>query len=175
MEEIEFWCNKKKIHFTNIYFWKFIYLVTVYKEYRNLLYYRLRRQGVLWGALAAMLMVFLPRMESLQIYADRIGRNLYIEHGVATIISAESIGDFCWINQQVTVGYNVDGKAPVIGNGVRICAGAKVLGGIVVGSNVIVAANAVVLNSVTENSVMAGVPAKFIKQNIEHRLYYGGQ
>ena len=116
-------------------------------------------------------MVFLPRMESLQIYADQIGANLYIEHGVGTIISARSIGDNCWINQQVTIGYNLTGNAPTIKNGVRICAGAKVLGNIVVNDNVIIGANAVLTKTVEKNKVVAGVPAREIGINETHIVY----
>ncbi|MDD4690157.1 MAG: hypothetical protein PHE51_10480 [Eubacteriales bacterium] len=112
-------------------------------------------------------------MESLQIYADKIGWNFYIEHGVGTIISAECIGENCWVNQSVTIGYNLDNKAPTIQNGVRICTGATVLGGITVENNSIIAAGAVVLRNVEENSVMAGVPAKLVKYNLEHKLWIG--
>ncbi len=170
IEEILFWSNKNKIYLNNN-FLKFTYLVVIYKEYRNLLYYRLSRNGIITRLIANFVMLFLPRMESLQIYADKIGRNLYIEHGVATIISAESIGDNCWINQQVTIGYNMDNMAPIIKNGVRICAGAKVLGGITLGNNSIVAAGAVVVKDVYENNIVAGIPAKVIKDNKDHILW----
>ncbi len=87
---------------------------------------------------------------------------MYIQHGFATIINANSIGDNVWINQQVTVGYNGD-YCPTIGDNVRIACGAKVLGGVTVGNNVIIAANAVVVKDVPDNCVVAGVPAKIIK------------
>ncbi len=137
-----------------------------------MLYYRLSRQGIVYRILASIMMLFLPRMESLQIYADKIGWNLYIEHGIGSIISASSIGENCWINQSVTVGYNLDNKAPIIQNGVRICTGAKVLGGITVENNSIIAAGAVVIRDVEEDSIMAGVPAKLIKKNNEHKLWF---
>ena len=171
LDEAEFWFKKNKINFTKNFYMRFVYLLVVYKEYRNLLFYRLTRYGMLYRAFATMFMLFLPRLESLQIYAVKIGWNLYIEHGISTIVSAESIGEYCWINQQVTIGYNLDNKAPNIGNGVRVCAGAKVLGNITIGNNSIIAANAVVVNNVNENSVMAGVPAKHIKENTMHKLW----
>ena len=110
-------------------------------------------------------------METLYILTPQIGPRLYIQHGFATIISAKSIGSDCWINQQVTIGYTFAQEAPVIGNGVRISAGAKVVGNIVVGDNVIVAANAVVVKDVPENSIVGGVPAKIIAENNIHKLY----
>lgn len=170
LDELNYWIERKKINFVGARILKFTYLVTRYKEYRNLLLYRFKSNGVMSYIMGCIVMICLPRMESLNIYADTIGKNFFIEHGIGTIISAQSIGDNCWINQQVTVGYNLDNKAPVIKNGVRICAGAKVLGGIVVEDNVIIGANAVVTKNVENNNIMAGVPAKKIGLNTNHIL-----
>ena len=89
---------------------------------------------------------------------------MIIQHGFSTIVSAERIGKNCKIYQQVTIGYNHDLKAPVIGENVEICCGAKVIGGITVGDNVLVGANAVVVTDVPPNSVVAGVPARVIRK-----------
>lgn len=105
------------------------------------------------------------------IASPQIGPRLYIQHGFATMISAKSIGSDCWINQQVTIGYTFDHDPPVIGNGVRISAGAKVVGDITIGDNAIVAANAAVVKDVQENAIVGGVPAKVIGENIAHKLY----
>ena len=65
-----------------------------------------------------------------------------------------------------------DGKtneltAPIIiGDNVWLGAGAKVLQGVTIGSGSIVAAGAVVTKSVPENCLVAGVPAKVIKENV---------
>lgn len=110
-------------------------------------------------------------METLYITTPQIGPRLYIQHGFAIMISAKSIGSDCWINQQVTIGYTFAHEPPVIGNGVRISAGAKVVGNITIGDNAIVAANAAVVKDVSENSIVGGVPAKVIGENKEHRLF----
>lgn len=170
VDEIDCWVQRNKINFCKSCFLRFTYLCTRYKEYRNLLFYRFKSNGFIGRVMGKLVMIFLPQMESLNIYADKIGNNLYIEHGNGTIISARSIGDNCWINQQVTIGYNLDNKAPVIGNGVRICAGAKVLGNIVVEDNVLIGANAVVIKDVKKQSIVAGVPAKEIGMNTKHIL-----
>ncbi len=94
-----------------------------------------------------------------------IGPGLFFLHGFSTIVSAKSIGNNCWINQQVTIGYTTPDGAPVIGDNVRIYAGAKVLGDITVGNNVIIGANAVVVKDVPENCTVVGVPAYIIKKN----------
>lgn len=139
------------------------------KEYRNLLLYRL-----LWNDAPVrryIIKILFTEMESLHICTPVIGPRLYIQHGFSTIITAKEIGSDCWINQQVTIGYSFDAEPPVIGNGVRICAGAKVIGNITVGDNVIVGANAVAVKDVAENSIVAGVPAKIIGENKEHLLW----
>jgi serine O-acetyltransferase len=53
----------------------------------------------------------------------------------------------------------------VIGDNVRIGAGAKVLGGITLGDNVSVGANAVVVKDVPPNCVVVGVPAYIVKRD----------
>ena len=110
-------------------------------------------------------------MDTLYIRCRNIGPRLYIQHGFATYITARSIGSNCWINQQVTIGYTFDPEPPIIGNGVRISAGAKVIGQITVGDNAIIAANAAVVKDVPENAVVGGVPAKIIGENIQHKLF----
>ncbi len=112
-----------------------------------------------------------PPMETLYINTADIGPRLFIQHGFATNISAKRIGSDCWINQQVTIGYTFATEPPIIGNGVRISAGAKVVGQITVGDNAIIAANAAVVKDVVENAVVGGVPAKIIGTNTEHKLY----
>ena len=53
---------------------------------------------------------------------------------------------------------------PLLGNGVRISAGAKVIGNINIGNNAIIGANAVVTKNVADNDIVVGVPAKQIKK-----------
>lgn len=118
-----------------------------------------------------MLKMLFPGLDTLYINTSEIGPRLFIQHGFATNISAKRIGSDCWINQQVTIGYTFDSEPPVIGNGVRISAGAKVLGQIEIGDNAIIAANAAVVKSVEENMVVGGVPAKIIGENLKHKLF----
>jgi serine O-acetyltransferase len=81
--------------------------------------------------------------------ATRIGRDALIYNGVT--IGAKTMD----------VGYDVM-RRPIIGDGVTIGAGAKVLGGIVVGDRVTIGANAVVTRSVPPQAIVAGVPARVI-------------
>lgn len=130
-----------------------------HREFRNLVLYRNRRHPIRRRLIG----LFYPPMDTLYIDALEIGGGLYIQHGFATMIAAKSIGENCWINQQVTIGYNGQGEPPVIGNHVTITCGAKVLGPIHVGDHVTVGANAVVVRDVPDNCVVGGVPAKVLK------------
>lgn len=138
------------------------------KEYRSLLHHRMMRGDIIRRSLVKLLF---PGMETLYITTPDIGPRLFIQHGFATNISAKSIGSDCWINQQVTIGYTFAPEPPVIGNGVRISVGAKVVGQITLGNNCIVAANAAVVKDIGENEVVGGVPAKVIGINNDHKLF----
>ena len=59
--------------------------------------------------------------------------------------------------------YPKNGYDIVIGNGVWIGSNATILGPCVIGDNAVVAAGAVVVNDVPANSIVGGVPAKFIR------------
>ena len=127
------------------------------KEFRNLFIYRNSHRWIYrrWIAL------WYRPMDTLYIEALEIGGGLYIQHGFATMISAKSIGENCWINQQVTIGYTAKG-CPLIGNNVTITCGAKILGDIRVEDDAVIGANAVVIKNVEAGAVMGGVPAKVI-------------
>lgn len=128
------------------------------KEFRNLFIYRNSHRRVFrcWIAF------WYRPMDTLFIETPEIGGGLFIQHGFATMIAAKSIGENCWINQQVTVGYTGKG-CPQIGNDVMITCGAKVLGNITVGDGAVIGANAVVVKDVEPGAVMGGVPAVRLK------------
>lgn len=91
-----------------------------------------------------------------------IGRNFVIDHHGGIIISGYTrFGDNCRIRSGVCIGLGRvdDPCAPVIGNGVDIGSGAKLLGRITIGDNVLIGANAVVVRDVPSNSIAVGVPA----------------
>lgn len=134
-------------------------LLWEYPEFRNLLIYRYRFSPFFkrW------IMIWYRPMDTLYLQAKEIGGGLFIQHGFATMVSAEVIGENCWINQQVTIGYKGHGRAPIIGDNVMITCGAKVLGEITIGSNAVIGANAVVIKDVEDGAVMGGIPARRIK------------
>lgn len=132
--------------------------------FRNLFYYRIKREErVVRRALLELAKLSYRPMDTLYILTPVIGAGLYIQHGFCTIISAKSIGENCWINQQVSIGYTNATDTPMIGNNVRITAGAKVFGSICIGDNSIVGANSVVVKDVPPNCTVVGVPAYIVK------------
>ena len=88
--------------------------------------------------------------------------------GIGVVIHARVvIGKNCIIGANVTIG----GKSgwyevPIIGNNVSISAGARIIGPVRIGDNVEIGANAVVVKDVPSNCVVAGVPAKILKQGM---------
>ena len=149
--------------------------LTYRKEFRNLIQHRFKHpSGTIMSYLHfAIARVLWKPMESLYIYTKDIGGGLYIQHGFATIISAEKIGKNCRIYQQVTVGYKGE-FAPVLEDNVSVTCGAKVLGGLTMHANSLAAAGAVVVKDVPENAIVAGVPAKVIAYKDESNLDFQG-
>lgn len=83
-----------------------------------------------------------------------IGRRVVVAHQSGIVIHPDAvIGDECLIRQNVTIGIRgeggqADNRAPRLGRGVRIGAGAVLVGGIDVGDGAVIGPNAVVVSSV---------------------------
>ena len=112
-----------------------------------------------------------------------IGRGCNLgEYTHITAINKITIGDGLLTGRFVYIGDNSHGglsmeeanippenrtltsKGPIsIGNNVWIGDKVTILGGVTIGDNVIIAANAVVVNDVPSNSIVAGIPARIVK------------
>jgi len=145
---------------------RLVWLLWKFPEYRNLFYYRIKKDGKLINRiLMEIAKFFFVPMNTLFISTPHIGEGFFIQHGFSTIIAAQHIGKNCWINQQVTIGYADDGATPTIGDNVHITAGAKVFGNITIGDNSIIGANSVVFKNVPPNCTVVGVPGYIVKQD----------
>ena len=99
----------------------------------------------------------------------RIGRRLFIDHGMGVVIGETTIiGDDVTMYQGVTLGGTgkEHGKRhPTIGDNVVIGGGAKILGNITVGKNCRIGAGSVVLRNVPDDSTVVGVPGHIVFRN----------
>jgi serine O-acetyltransferase len=129
------------------------------REFRNLYLYRLARGGGVAWLLGRLLAVVWRPEPTLYLNAREIGPGLFIQHGFATIVTAERVGANCWINQQVTIGFKDRTGSPVLEDDVTVSAGAKVIGPVTVGRGSTVGANAVVVRDVAPGTTAVGVPA----------------
>lgn len=98
--------------------------------------------------------------------AAKIGRRLFIDHGLGVVIGETTIvGDDVTLYQGVTLGGTgkEHGKRhPTLEDSVVVGGGAKILGNITVGKNCRIGAGSVVLRNVPENSTVVGVPGHII-------------
>lgn len=111
-----------------------------------------------------------------------LGKNSYMNQSLIQCASSITIGDNCAIAGDVLIqdtdfhtvldenGHEKPVSKPiVIGNNVWICAKATILKGVTIGDGAIVAAGAVVTKSVPPHSLVAGNPAKVIRENVAWR------
>jgi len=98
--------------------------------------------------------------------AARLGRGLFIDHGMGVVIGETSeVGENVTLYQGVSLAgtsLRKEKRHPTLGNNVVVGAGAKILGNIHIGDNVSVGANAVVTRPVAPYTVAAGVPARAV-------------
>lgn len=155
--DIEHWNLVKGLD--GVGFYSFGFYMTFYKEFRSIFLYRISKEKFV----CFILKLLFPRERSLYIACPDIGGGLFVQHGFATIIAAKRIGERCWINQQVTIGYKGE-DAPVIGNNVHIYAGAIVIGDVKLEDSVIVGAGSVVTKDIEAGKTVIGNPAKVLRR-----------
>lgn len=98
-----------------------------------------------------------------------MGRDVYIsdtnEHPISPEQRLKCTTDY-WNKKNVDRYTLVDSDPVVIGDNVWIGERSIILKGVIIGDNAVIAAGSVVTKSVPENSLVAGNPAKLIKQNL---------
>lgn len=106
-----------------------------------------------------------------------IGRRFFIDHGAGVVIGETAIvGDDVTIYHGVTLGgvsWSPGRRHPTVEDGVVIGAGAKILGPITVGRNARVGANSVVIENVTRDATVVGIPARIVHRESSRRTFGG--
>jgi putative colanic acid biosynthesis acetyltransferase WcaB len=103
-------------------------------------------------------------------FKTQVGPGLRLFHGQGLVVHEGTvIGANCTLRQSTTVGNKTlaDGSTsacPVIEDGVDIGANAVVVGPITVGPSAVIGAGSVVVKSVPARAVVAGNPARVIRQ-----------
>jgi serine O-acetyltransferase len=92
------------------------------------------------------------------------GPGFVLIHATGVVINGlVSGGSNVSIEHQVTIG--AEGRrSPVLGQGVFIGAGAKIIGPVTVGNGARIGANAVVVHDVPEYATAVGVPARVVRR-----------
>ena len=103
----------------------------------------------------------------------KIGKGVFVNHSLTCMaIGGITIGDGTMIGPHVIIATDNHDlqnkmilvcKSVVIGKNVWIGAGARILPGVHIGDNAVIGAGSVVTKNVEADTVVAGVPAKFIK------------
>lgn len=139
-------------------FYKLYHLLQSAKEFRNVYYCR-------FGRIGKILKIFLHEEPTLfinPVLCKNYAGGLYIAHGTSSQIYANKIGRNLWMHHNVTLGMIGEGR-PEIGDNVYIGTGAVVLGGVKIGNNVKIGANAIVIDDVPDNAVVVSPKAKVVK------------
>jgi serine O-acetyltransferase len=147
----------------NRIFFNFCWLLRFVPEYRSVFYFRL-------GTTLRTLLSFLAKPREsfyLNMPSVNVGYGCVLQHGFSTIVEAISIGHECQIWHNVTIGTNIShsGNKPIIGNNVKVCTGAIVLGKIQIGNNVTIGAGTIIVKDVPDNCTVVGNPATIIKKD----------
>jgi len=169
---------KKLIELLDIYKKKdpasrtYLEILLCYPGIHSIFFYKI--SNIFWKLKIKILARFLSHiarfLTGIEIHpAVKIGKNLFIDHGMGVVIGETSIiGDNVTIYQGVTLGGTKRIKKkrhPTISDNVIIGAGAKVLGPIKVGKNSKIGANSVVTKNVPSNTTVVGIPGRIIGNN----------
>ena len=147
------------------------------KVFRSVFYFRISQSQKLQNSLFRILSKMLVKpLDNIEIGINKtrfIDGGLFIEHASGCVVSPLSAGSDLTVYQGVTIGArprkDINEKdedvLPVIGDRVTIMPNAVVAGGITIGNDVVIGAGSVVLKSVPEKCVVAGNPAKVIRED----------
>ena len=98
-----------------------------------------------------------------------VGPGLCIAGKGGVILGAKKIGRECTIFDNITIGKDILGNEPELGDFVTIGHDTVIYGGIKVGSGAIIKSSTVLTKSVPDNCIVQGNPGRIIKRNYDHK------
>lgn len=156
-------------------------VITIYPGVHALVLHRLA--NALWQhklRYGARLLSFIARMlTQIDIHPGAtIGRRFFIDHGCGVVIGETAeIGNDVTLYHGVTLGgtsWNPGKRHPTLGDGVVVGAGAKILGPVTIGCNARIAANSVVIEDVTAEMTVVGIPGRMVVPKHQRRITADG-
>lgn len=120
-----------------------------------------------WRRLAKLVWRMNTSLTSCHLHLDaHIGGGLYLPHPTGVVVGAGvMLGRFVTLYQHCTLGRNLrDAGYPRLGNGVTLYPGATIIGSVVIDDGVTVGTHSVVFKSLPAGVVVAGNPARVIRQ-----------
>ena len=156
-------------------------VITIYPGVHALVLHRLAHS--LWRyqlRYGARLLSFIARMlTQIDIHPGAtIGRRFFIDHGCGVVIGETAeIGNDVTLYHGVTLGgtsWNAGKRHPTLGDGVVVGAGAKILGPVTIGNNARIAANSVVIEDVTAEMTVVGIPGRMVVPRHQRRITADG-
>lgn len=143
-----------------------------YLRILRLLEYFINTSHLKYGGICGCVLYLIHRRQQIKygihIAPNKVGAGLKINHiSNGIYLNVKQMGEDCSVNTGVICGnkkynYNI----PTIGNNVTLMVGAKIIGNIMIGDNSIIAPNSVVVKDVQANTIVSGIPAKYLKKNI---------
>ncbi|ARU32773.1 serine O-acetyltransferase [Sulfuriferula sp. AH1] len=156
-------------------------VVSIYPGVHALVLYRLAhalwRRKLRYGG---RLISFIARMlTQIDIHPGAtIGRRFFIDHGCGVVIGETAeVGNDVTLYHGVTLGgttWNPGKRHPTLGDGVVVGAGAKILGPVSIGRNARIAANSVVIEDVTAEMTVVGIPGRMVLPRHQRRITADG-
>lgn len=139
---------------------KFFHLLIYYPEFAFVFFWRIKSHLLIWKIL------YLKDFCNKIFLSSNINGGLVCFHPYASVINAKRIGKNFVFRNGLTIGNknNDNTQLPTIGNNVEVGANAVIIGNIEIGDNVIIGAGSVVVKSIPSNCVVAGNPARIIKE-----------
>jgi serine O-acetyltransferase len=133
-------------------------------QYRTLFWWRLAAAGVAASGLCRRFYLRSSRRSGLEINTASLGGGAIIPHWGRILLNAESIGRDLYVLHNVTLGHDYTSGRPVLGDDVFLGTGATVLGAVTIGDHVLVAAGSVIVADVPSCSLVAGNPARVVRE-----------